>query len=108
MTSLDRQLALNCFSRILISGYYNDQRNIEDLTQLIQLQANDKKTVVLLPKCLAEIHSSVLKEAINAQNVAPETNKPEEGKDKADEKKIIVQIGKPSLTCFDYFRHFTK
>ena len=63
-----RQLALNELSRIYLSGYYNEQTNIEDETQLIYLQANDeKKTEVALPKFLAKSHSSKLKDEIAAK-----------------------------------------
>ena len=94
-----RQLALNELSRICLSGYYNNQTNIKEETQLIYLQANDvKKTEVALPKCLAESHSSKLKDdikkAITAMNLAAKHDKPKEGENKADVK-IIVKIGKP-------------
>ena len=95
-----RQLALNELSRIYLSGYYNNQTNIKEETQLIYLQANDvKKTEMALPKCLAESHSSKLKDeiekAIKAMNVAANYDKPKDGENKADVKKIIVKIGKP-------------
>ena len=96
-----RQLALNELSRIYLSDYYNEQTNIEDETQLIYLQANDvKKTEVALPKCLAESHSSKLKDeikkAITAMNLSAKHDKPKHGETKDDAKKIIVKIGKPS------------
>ena len=86
-----RQLALNELSRIYLSGYFNNQTNIKEETQLIYLQANDvKKTEMALPKCLAESHSSKLKDEIKKAK----HDKPKDGENRADVK-IIVKIGKP-------------